>query len=268
VTVTRSTETFQVAVEQAEIYEAKFVPALFAQWASPLLDAAGVDPGQSVLDVACGTGVLARTAADRVGSTGTVVGVDLNDGMLSVARRLRPDLEWRQGDVADLPFADGTFDAVLCQSALMFFRDATEALREMGRVCKPGGVVGVQVYGSLDAQPAYGPWVEIVARHAGPEAISLVSAYWVHGDLAALRSRFESAGLAVTGTRTDLGIARWGSIDEMVQVEVESTPLIERISDEVYRNIRKESREVLGRFRTDTGAEVPIQGHIVIARKP
>jgi SAM-dependent methyltransferase len=262
-----SQETFQISVDQAEIYEAKFVPAIFRQWTSPLLDAAGVAPGQSVLDVACGTGILARTAADRVGPTGTVVGVDLNDGMLSVAGRLRPDLEWQQGDVADLPFADEMFDAVLCQSALMFFPDATQALREMGRVCKPGGVVGVQVYSSLDAQPAYGPWVDIVARHAGPEAISLVGTYWVHGDLAALRSRFESAGLVVTDIRTHLGTARWGSIDEMVQIEVESTPLIERISDEVYRRIREESREVLGRFQTDIGAEVPLQGYIVIAGK-
>lgn len=262
-----SNETFHLSVEQAEIYEAKFVPAIFAQWASPLLDAAGVAPGQTVLDVACGTGILARAAADRVGPTGRVVGVDLNDGMLRVARRLRPDLEWRAGDVADLPFADEAFDAVLCQSALMFFPDATQALREMGRVCQPGGVVGVQVYSDLDAQPAYGPWVDIVARQAGSEAVSLVGTYWIHGDLAALQSRFESAGLTVVETRTHLGIARWASIDEMVQIEVESTPLIDRISNEVYRRIREESREVLGRFQTRTCAEVPIRGHIVVAHK-
>ena len=96
--------------------------------------------------------------------TGEVVGVDLNPNMLSVAARIRPDLSWRVGDAAALPFPDDAFDVVLCQSALMFFPDATVALREMARVCAPRGTVGVQVYSSLDAQPAYGPWIETVAR--------------------------------------------------------------------------------------------------------
>ncbi|TWP50716.1 methyltransferase domain-containing protein [Lentzea tibetensis] len=252
------TEAFQISADQAEVYESKFVPALFADWAAPLADAAGLRPGQRVLDVACGTGVLARTAADRGCD---VVGVDLNEGMLTVARRVRPDLEWRRGDVTDLPFETGEFDVVLCQSALMFFLDATAALREMGRVS--GGTVGVQVYSSLAEQPAYGPWVEMVGRHAGREAVSLLSTYWVHGDLDVLRSRFDDAGLVVTDVRTRTGTARWGSIDEMVRVEVESTPLVDRISDEVYDRIRVESRAVLGRFPADA---VPIAGHLVLAR--
>lgn len=95
------TETFQISPEQAEMYEAKYVPAIFAQWAPLLLDAAQVTTGQRVLDVACGTGILARSAADRVGPSGAVTGLDLNEGMLTVARRLAPDVEWRRGDAAD-----------------------------------------------------------------------------------------------------------------------------------------------------------------------
>ena len=83
-------ETFQITPAQAEMYESTFVPAIFAQWAPLLLDAAEVRPAERVLDVACGTGILARTAAERVGPTGSVVGVDLNPAMLAVARRLRP----------------------------------------------------------------------------------------------------------------------------------------------------------------------------------
>ena len=260
-------ETFQISAEQAEMYEHEFVPAIFAQWAGPLLDAAEVGPGQRVLDVACGTGILARTAADRVRPDGTVVGVDINPDMLAVARRVRPEIEWRQGDAADLPFADDTFDAVLCQSALMFFPDATRALHEMGRVCRPAGVVGVQVYSSLGAQPAYGPWVDMVAGHAGPEAISLLGTYWVHGDTDVLAARFYAAGLKVVDIRHQLGTARWQSIDQMVQTEVAGTPLADRISDDVYARIRDESREVLGKYRTGSGVDVPIAAHIVIARR-
>jgi SAM-dependent methyltransferase len=154
--MTGSVETYQLSVEAAEAYEARFVPALFAEWAPRLVEAAGVAPGQTVLDVACGTGVVARAAADRLGGRGRVVGLDLNRCMLAVAGRLRPDLEWRQGDAADLPFEDGSFDVVLCQSALMFFPDRAGALREMTRVATAGGTVAVQVWDRLEAQPGYG----------------------------------------------------------------------------------------------------------------
>ncbi|HEY3263292.1 MAG TPA: hypothetical protein VGJ95_23970 [Pseudonocardiaceae bacterium] len=90
----------------------------------------------------------------------------------------------------------------------------------------------------------------------------------MHGDLDTLAGRFASVGLEVTEVRTVLGTARWASIDQMVQIEVESTPLVDRISDDVYRRIREESREILDRYRTETGAEVPLAAHLVVARKP
>ncbi|HZN20326.1 MAG TPA: class I SAM-dependent methyltransferase [Micromonosporaceae bacterium] len=117
------TETFQLSAEAAEAYEAQFVPSFFAQWAPRLLDAAGVAAGQDVLDVACGTGIVARGAAERVGPDGSVTGVDRSEEMLAVARRVRPDLRWRHGDAAALPFGDREFDAVVCQMAMMFFPD-------------------------------------------------------------------------------------------------------------------------------------------------
>jgi SAM-dependent methyltransferase len=115
-------ESFLVPLEVAELYEERFVPALFADWAPAVADVADLAPGQRVLDVACGTGILARTAADRVGELGIVTGVDANPAMLTVAGRVRPDLDWRLGDAQTLPFGDGSFDRVMCQMALMFFR--------------------------------------------------------------------------------------------------------------------------------------------------
>ena len=165
-------ETFQLTAELAEAYEAHFVPAFFAQWAPPLLDAAGVASGQRVLDVACGTGIVARTAAGRVGPGGAVTGLDLNEAMLAVARRIRPDLTWRQGDAAALPFESGTFDAVLSQMALMFFPDPAGALREMARVARSGGAVAVLIPAGTDRNPPYQRFEDIVARHAGPAGAS------------------------------------------------------------------------------------------------
>lgn len=263
-----ASETFQISLAQAEVYEQRFVPAIFGQWAAPLLDTAAVAPGDSVLDVACGTGALARAASQRVGPAGRVVGLDINEGMLGVARRLRPDIEWRLGDAADLPFDADAFDAVLCQSALMFFPDPTQALREMRRVCRPGGTVAVQVYAGLDAQPAYGPWTTMVARLAGPDAASLLGTYWAHGDPDVLSSRFSAAGLEVREVRTVPGVARWASVDEMVEVEVGASPLAGRIGTPVYERIVQESRSVLGPHVTSTAAEIPLVALLVVARKP
>jgi SAM-dependent methyltransferase len=263
-----SVETFQLSVDAAEVYETKFVPALFGEWAPRLVEAAGIAPGQSILDVACGTGIVARIAADRIAGQGRIVGVDINEGMLAVARRLRPDIDWQYGDAADLPFPDATFGVVLCQAALMFFPDRARALREMARVTTAGGTVAVQVWASLQSQSGYRAFIDVAARHAGPEAIDLLSAYWVLGDLDLVSTLFEAAGLEVIATRTVTGTARFDSTDDLVKTEVESTPLINRISREVYDSILKDSRAALQSFTTEDGkAEVPIEGHVITARK-
>jgi ubiquinone/menaquinone biosynthesis C-methylase UbiE len=258
-------ETFQIPLEIAEMYEARFVPRLFALWAPHLVEAARVAPGQSVLDVACGTGIVARTVAGRLGGRGRVVGVDLNRNMLAVASQHAEDIEWREGDAQDLPFDDDQFDAVLCQSGLMFFPDPTRAIREMARVAKPDGVVAVQVWASLESQPAYSRLVEIAARHAGPDAVNLLGAYWSCGDLDRLRSQFEAADLDVSTVRTLTEVATFDSVDELVATEVESTPLIERITSEVYDRIREDAREALAKFRTDDGVRIPLVGHVIAA---
>lgn len=127
-------ESWQISGDAAEVYEQCFVPAIFGRWAPYMVDAARVSSGERVLDVGCGTGVLARAAADRVGVEGQITGLDLNEGMLSVARRLRPQLDWRQGDATALPFTDASYDVVMSQFALMFFPDRITALKEMMRV--------------------------------------------------------------------------------------------------------------------------------------
>jgi ubiquinone/menaquinone biosynthesis C-methylase UbiE len=263
-----SVETFQLSIEQAELYEATFVPVLFAPWADEILAAAHPAPGESLLDVACGTGVVARGAIELVGPTGRVVGLDLNDGMLAVARRLRPDVEWRQGDAAALPFEDGSFDVVVCQAALMFFPDRAGALREMARVVTAEGAVAVLVPGRLEASAAYARFVEVASHHAGPEAIDLLSTYFVLGDLDELRGLFDRAGLDVTGTRTMLTTVAIGSVDDFVTTEVEGSPLIERIDEDVYRRIREDARLALAPFIAASGRlEGPIEAHVVTARR-
>jgi SAM-dependent methyltransferase len=261
-------ETFQLSVEAAEVYESQFVPALFAEWAPHLVTAGGVAPGQAVLDVACGTGVVARTAADRMAGRGRVVGLDINEGMLAVAKRLRPDIEWRQGDAAGLPFEPGSFDVVLCQAALMFFPDRAGALGEMARVATDGGTVAVQVWDRLEAQAGFGAMYEAFTEHLGPAAAELESSYWVLGDLDLVGSLFEAARLRVTGTRTRVGIVRFDSAEEAVATEIQATPLAERIDPDSYQRILEAGAEAMRPFVVDGGqVELPIGGHLVTGAK-
>ena len=109
------------------------MPALFAEWTSRVADAAHIEVGTRVLDIACGKGLLARTVAKRVGVSGSVVGVDLNEGMLAVAERNAPQIEWRQGRAEAIPFADDSFNAVVSQFGLMFFEDKVKAFRRCSR---------------------------------------------------------------------------------------------------------------------------------------
>ncbi len=263
-----NTEAFQIPLEAAEAYEEKFVPALFAEWAPHLIAASGVSVGQSILDVACGTGIVARTAADQLGSGSRIVGVDLNEAMLTVARRVRPELEWIQGDAGDLPVEDRSFDVVLCQFALMFFPDRGQAMAEMARAATGGGVVAISVPADLAAQSAYKRIVEVVNHHAGPEATALFDTYWSCGDLGYLKGLFADAALTIETTRTFDTTAHYPSIDAAIATELDSTPLGELVSAEVVEKIRAEVYDALQPYVVESGGvDVPLTGHVVVGRR-
>lgn len=263
-----SLETFQIPIEVAECYESEFVPAFFAQWAPVLCAAARVGAGQTVLDVGCGTGIVARTAADLVAPGGSVTGLDVNEAMLTVARRVRTDVDWRQGDAGALPFDDQSFEVVLSQMALMFVPDRAQALREMARVTAPGGTVGVLVPSQLDRQVAFAPFVDLAARHAGPAAVSLLSSYFSCGGLDQLTTLVEAAGLTVTAARIEVGSYAAPSVDAAVATEVESTPLRARITDDVYVRIREGARELFAPYTAPDGSlRTPFDADLVVAQR-
>ena len=262
------TETFHITPEQAAAYEELFVPALFAQWAPAMADLAEIREGQRILDVACGTGVAARAAADRVGGSGSVVGLDLNPAMLEVAARIRPEIEWCEGDASALPFPGENFDAVLCQSAVFFFPDVDQALAEMARVVRRGGVVAIQTYAGLADQPAYQDFAAIVRRVAPGEALDLLDTYWSMGDLAALCAALERVGLEIVESRTIQGAVRYGTVENLVAAEIKGTPLADRLSQSQIDQILAECATMLNRFVIpERGLEMPITSHLVAARR-
>jgi len=187
---------FQLQRDAADRYERWAVPFVIGPWAPGLLDLAALRAGEHVLDVATGTGVVARLAARRVTPGGTVTGLDLNEGMLQAARRLPlpPGLtiDWRHGSALALPFSDGAFNVVLCQQGLQFFPDRLKSIREMRRVLASGGRVALSVW--TGASPYFVAQREGLARHVSPEAATGIAAAFSLGDSDELRGLVETAG--------------------------------------------------------------------------
>lgn len=251
----------QVAATAAEVYEAFFLPALFAQWADQLLEAAPVGEGDHVLDVGCGTGVVARSALSKVGPEGRVAGVDPNAGMLAVARRT-PQIEWRSGIAEDLPFENGSFDAVVSQFAIMFFDDRPKAIAEMRRVLRPGGRIGIATWASLSDTPGYAAVVDLLDRQLGREAGDALRAPYNMGDPEELERLLAEDFVDVTVAQRD-GTARFDSIEDWIHTDIRGWTL-SHISDQDYDLLLESAKDELAGF-TDEAGKVAFPAPALIA---
>jgi ubiquinone/menaquinone biosynthesis C-methylase UbiE len=163
---------WQLDGSSPELYQRYLVPAITGKWAEDLVARAQPHAGEALIDVACGTGVVARCAARRM-SSGRVVGLDLNPGMLAVARSVPAEgvpIEWVEGSALDLPVPSGSFDVVLCQLGLQFFPDRGQALREMHRVLTAQGRVALSVYSAIERTPGAYAFVQALDEVLGPQA--------------------------------------------------------------------------------------------------
>lgn len=250
-------------------YEGLHVEALFRQWAQPVLDAAAVDAGDRVLDVACGTGVAARAALAQVGPDGSVVGIDIGPGMLAVAESIEPGIEWREGDACALPFHDDEFDAVVCQFGLMFLPDKVQALREMLRCARPGARVAVAVWDALDRSTAFSTSVDLLEQRAGSAAADALRAPFVLGDTAELRDIFERAGASAVSVETMSGTARFPSVRSMVEADLRGwLPLMGVVlDDDLIESVLRDADTALRHYVNDAEAMVfEVSAHIVTVR--
>lgn len=260
----------QAQIEAAKAYEALFVPALFGQWAARLLDAAQIQAGQRVLDVACGTGVVARAALERVGPGGYVAGIDLNPGMVAVAKQLESRVDWRTGAAESLVFPNESFDAVLSQFGLMFFSDREQALREMVRVLVPGGQLVVAVWDSLENIPAYAAEAALLERTAGKAAAEALSAPFMLGKRADLDTLFSKAGVASVEITTYHGTAQFPTLRTLVEADLRGwLPVMGvHLSEAQIYNILQAAEQDLSAYVTTEGrVSFPLSAQLITARK-
>jgi ubiquinone/menaquinone biosynthesis C-methylase UbiE len=163
---------WQLEGSAAELYQRYLVPGITSKWARDLVHRAQLGRSEEVLDIACGTGVVARVAAKEMAS-GHVTGLDLNPGMLAVARNVLSEgatVDWMEGSALDLPFPSARFDAVLCQLGLQFFPDQPKALREMRRVVRVSGLIALSVYSPIERTPGADAFVRALDEVLGPQA--------------------------------------------------------------------------------------------------
>jgi SAM-dependent methyltransferase len=260
----------QEQIAAATAYEELFVPALFQQWAPLVVSAARIHPGTRVLDVACGTGVLAREGASHVGVSGRTVGLDITPGMLEVARRLAPAIEWQQGTADALPFTDQSFDAVVSQFGLMFFPDQNQSLREMLRVLVSGGHLAIAVWDSLDHIPAIADEVALLERAAGSQAADALRAPFVLGEKSALVPLAQGAGVASVEVQTHEGTAHFPSIRSLVEADLRGwLPVMGVFLEEAkIQQILAEAEEALRPHADEQGHAVfQISAHIIRGTK-
>jgi ubiquinone/menaquinone biosynthesis C-methylase UbiE len=266
-------ERWQLGGNAPEVYERYLVPALFGPWAPVVMEQAALQPGERVLDVACGTGVVARLAASHVGAAGQVTGVDLNPGMLAVARTLAPPqgarVDWREGNAAALPFSPATFHVVFCQLGLQYFPDRPQALREMYRVLMPRGRLLLLVWRAIAHSPGFGALAEALERHVSPAAGAVMRAPFVFGDATEeLRTLVTEAGFRTVRIRSDVRMVRFASPEALVQYQVAGSPLashVAQVDDAAREALIREVTAAMQSYLNDEGVAFPIEGHIAVA---
>ena len=267
---TTDPERWQLEEGSAEAYERYAVASWSRPLAEQLVALAAPQDGERVLDVACGTGIVARLAAQGVGERGSVVGVDLNDGMLDVARAQGAAIDWRRGDAEALPLDDEAFDVVVCQQGLQFFPHRSAALAEMHRVLAPGGRLALSVMRPIAHNAGWGALADALARHAGAEAGAMMRAPFPDWDAAELRELVTSAGFHDVRLLIVVASARYPSPEELVRWEAAASPLagpLSALSPETRAALIDDVAAAIADRVDDGGVVFAQETHVVLARR-
>ena len=266
-------EGWQLEGGGAEAYE-RYLASAFSPWAKKLTELAEIREGDRVLDVACGTGIVARHAAERAGAAGTVVGIDLNEDMLRVARSVsaatRPAIEWRQGNATELPFPEEAFDVVCCEQAIQFFSDPVKALGEMRRVMAPGARAAVSVCRPIEYSPAYAALASLLERYVSPQAGAMMRSPFCAWSLDELRGLFGGAGFGDVSVRIEVGSLRYPSCQEFLRREAASSPLagpVSALRTDVRDELIEKLEEVLSDHADDDGVVCVVESYVALARR-
>jgi SAM-dependent methyltransferase len=260
----------QAQITGARGYDALFVVSMTGAFAPIVAESAAIAAGDRVLDVACGTGVLARAAQARAGAAGEVVGLDPLPGMLAVARERSSTIAWREGSAESLPFPDASFDAVVSQFGLMFFQDRRAAIREMRRVLRPGGRLAIAVWDGLASMPAFAAEVALLQRVAGQRAADALRVPFALGDRSALACAAADGGIERPSIDTHAAQAQFASARAIVEADLRGwlPRMGVSVPEPVIQATLAEADDALGPYVTtdaDGRVSFPTSAHVLRA---
>jgi ubiquinone/menaquinone biosynthesis C-methylase UbiE len=255
----------------ADKYEQDLVPAIFIPWSHSTIAMAEPQKGEYVLDVACGTGVVARNIASYLGPQGKVVGLDSSPEMLATARSLpsssEATIQWIEGFAQHLPFARATFNIALCQAGLQFISDQLAALQEMHRVLKPGGRVVITVFREIQHAPAFAILAETVTSYAAPLMIRSIMTPFTLGDIDAVQKLVEQAGFQRISIREETKEIHFPSAEKFVRGRLLGTYHHDTVDDQMLARAVKETGEALRPYEVNGELVFPMTGYILLAYK-
>lgn len=265
---------WQLDGDAPDAYERYMVPAFIETWTRELVKRADLVNGERLLDVACGTGMVARHAVPFLGNEGDITGVDVNAVMLDKARTIGEQagisVAWEEGDVTALPFSGDRFDVAICQQSLQYFPDRDRALGEMHRVLAPGGRLLLSVWRSLEYFPFYVAFHEVLERHVGETPASMLASAFTLGDAEELRRLVENAGFRDVRVQIVIKQMKSPSVSRLVKGNTMASPfakdilaLEEPVREEMLRTIETS----LENYMDDDGLAAPMECYFVTARK-
>ena len=238
-------------------------------WTDDLIRQAECNGGDRVLDVACGTGFVARRVNEASGVDCKITGIDVNEPMLNVARQDQT-IEWHLGSASELPFPDGSFDVVLCQQGLQYFPDRPAAIREMARVVAPGGRIALNVWGRLDRQVFHSALVDGIGTFLGNEATSAFDLAFSLNTADELRNLASDAGLKNIKIRIEHRTMRYPDAAELAAGFMQATPLASQfltLREEKRTAFAEHVREALKSYIDDAGLAAPMENHFLTATR-
>jgi SAM-dependent methyltransferase len=256
--------------ERASVYH-RSLGAITSRVIEPLLDAAGVRSGTRVLDVATGPGYVAAAAAVRGAD---VVGVDVSAEMISLAHKLRPELEFHQADAAQLPYPDSSYDAVLANFLVPHVGRPEHVTAELVRVLRPAGALALSTWDVPERARLLGVLVDAVAEVEAPASADIPPGppFFRFSENSEFVRLLGDAGLDDVGVRTVTFTHRVASgeelWDDLMGGTVRLRALVAGQTDEVRTRIRAAFDRLVSVYETDDGLELPVSVKLASGRKP